>query len=379
MEWRVPLADIDLGLEEEEAVIKVLRSRWLSMGTVTQQFEQEFADYINASYAFAVANGTAALHIACLAAGLGPGDEAIVPSLTFVATANAVRYTGATPVFADISSENDLTISPDSIENKINDHTRAIVVMHYGGYPCDMHAILSIAEKYHLNVIEDAAHSPGSSLEDRMLGTWGDVGCFSFFSNKNLATGEGGMVVTNNQTLAEKIRLLRSHGMTSLTWDRHQGHAWSYDVVELGYNYRLDEIRSAIGRIQLQKLTANNHRRRELTALYRDLLSERVPEVQIPFEKHPGTSSAHLMPILLPKGCDRLAFMESMKSEGIQTSIHYPPIHGFRAYGQKNNCKDLTITEDIAIREVTLPLFPTLMEQDIALVVNAVDKSMRNA
>ena len=379
MEWRVPLADIDLGLEEEEAVIKVLRSRWLSMGTVTQQFEQEFADYINASYAFAVANGTAALHIACLAAGLGPGDEAIVPSLTFVATANAVRYTGATPIFADISNENDLTISPDAIKSKINQRTRAILVMHYGGYACDMQAIMTIAQKYHLSVIEDAAHAPGSSLNGRMLGTWGDMGCFSFFSNKNLATGEGGMIVTNDEILAEKIRLLRSHGMTSLTWDRHQGHAWSYDVVELGYNYRLDEIRSAIGRVQLQKLEANNQRRREITAQYRELLSELVPEIEVPFQNHPGTSSAHLMPVLLPKGCDRLAFMESMKSEGIQTSIHYPPVHGFTAYGQRHAREDLAITENIASREVTLPLFPTLKELDVALVVNAVDKSMRNA
>jgi len=379
MEWHIPLADISLGAEEEEAVIKVLRSRWLSMGTETQQFEEEFAAHVGARFAFTVANGTAALHIACLAAGLGPGNEAIVPSLTFVATANAVRYTGATPIFADIFSENDLTISPVSIKRKINVHTRAILVMHYGGYACDMPAILTIAQKYGLMVIEDAAHAPGSSLDGHMLGTWGDIGCFSFFSNKNLATGEGGMVVTNNQTLAEKIRLLRSHGMTSLTWDRHQGHAWSYDVVELGYNYRLDEIRSAIGRVQLQKLEVNNQRRREITTQYRELLSERVPEIEIPFKNHPGTSSAHLMPVLLPKGCDRLAFMESMKSEGIQTSIHYPPVHGFTAYGQRYACEDLAITEDIASREVTLPLFPALKEQDVALVVNAVDKSMRNA
>ncbi len=377
MEWRVPLADIDIGPEEEEAVIQVLRSRWLSMGAVTQQFEQEFADYVGARFAFAVANGTAALHIACLVASLGPGDEVIVPSLTFVATANAVRYTGAMPIFADISSQNDLTISPRSIESKVNERTRAIIVMHYGGYACDMPAILAIAKKHHLYVIEDAAHAPGSSLEGRMLGTWGDIGCFSFFSNKNLATGEGGMVVTDDETLAEKIRLFRSHGMTSLSWDRHQGHAWSYDVVELGFNYRIDEIRSAIGRIQLQKLTSNNMRRREIITQYRELLSELVPEIQVPFDKHPGISSGHLMPILLPRGLDRLAFMESMKSEGIQTSIHYPPIHCFAAYGPKLAGKELPITEDVTAREATLPLFSNLREKDIILVVQAVRKSMQ--
>lgn len=183
------------------------------------------------------------------------------------------------------------------------------------------------------------------------------------------------MVVTNDETLAEKIRLLRSHGMTSLSWDRHQGHAWGYDVVELGYNYRIDEIRSAIGRVQLQKLAANNQRRREITTQYRELLRKLVPEIQVPFDNHPGVSSGHLMPILLPRGSDRLAFMESMKSKGIQTSIHYPPIHSFTAYGPKIKGKDLAITEDVAAREVTLPLFPRLSEKEITIIVEAVRNS----
>jgi dTDP-4-amino-4,6-dideoxygalactose transaminase len=240
MDWRVPLIDIDFGIEEEEAVLQVIRSRWLSMGMVTQAFEQEFAAFIGAKYALAVTNATAALHLACLAVGIGPGDEVIVPSLTFVATANAVRYTGATPVFADIESLDWLNISPASIESRITGHTKAILVVHYAGFPCNMPAIMDIARRHNLVVLEDAAHAIGSSLGGRSLGTWGAIGCYSFFSNKNMTTGEGGMLATDDDSLAEKLRLLRSHGMTSLSWDRHQGHAYSYDVVDLGYNYRID-------------------------------------------------------------------------------------------------------------------------------------------
>jgi len=375
MEWKIPLSDIDFGPEESALVQDVLNSRWLTMGGVTQKFETEFAEYVGAKHAIAVTNGTAALHLACLVVGLGPGDEAIVPSLTFVATANAVRYVGATPVFADITSQNDLNISPDSIERLISQRTQAIIVVHYGGYPCEMEQILTLARNNNLMVIEDAAHAVGAELRGRGLGTWGNVGCFSFFSNKNLTTGEGGMVVTNRDDIAEQLRLLRSHGMTSLTWDRHRGHAWSYDVVALGYNYRLDEIRSAIGCAQLAKVEKNNERRRCLTQLYRDALQELVPKVGLPFHNHVGKTSAHLMPILLPADAKRETFMGRMKEHGIQTSIHYPPIHTFTAY-QNGNPVELPVTEDVANREVTLPLYPTLAEQDIVVVVEAVRQSI---
>ncbi|HEY6071919.1 MAG TPA: DegT/DnrJ/EryC1/StrS family aminotransferase, partial [Anaerolineales bacterium] len=254
MDWRVPLADIDFDEEEAQAAADVVRSRWLSMGAVTQQFEEEFAAFIGSKYTLAVTNATAALHLACLSAGLGPGDEVIVPSLTFVATANAIRYTGAVPVFADVESLDWLTISPASIEACITGKTRAIMVMHYAGFACNMPAIMEIARRHGLVVLEDSAHAIGSRLEGRGLGTWGAVGCYSFFSNKNMTTGEGGMLATDDPALAERLRLLRSHGMTTLSWDRHQGHASAYDVVDLGYNYRIDEIRSAIGRVQLRKL-----------------------------------------------------------------------------------------------------------------------------
>lgn len=369
MNWRVPLADVKFGVEEQEAVRAVLESGWLTMGEVTARFEEEFKAYTGAKYAFAVSNATVALHMACLALGIGAGDEVIVPSLTFVATANAVRYTGATPVFADITSADDLTVSLSSLRQALSARTRAVMVMHYAGYPCAMEAICEWAGARGLPVIEDAAHAVGSFLNGKHLGTWGAAGCFSFFSNKNLSTGEGGMIVTDDDALAAQFKLLRSHGMTSLTWDRHQGHAWSYDVVTTGYNYRIDELRAALGRVQLARLESNNARRRELTALYRELLLELCPGVHLPFEGHPGVSAHHIMPVLLPEGADRIRFMEHMKENGIQTSIHYPPIHTFSAFkGAALGGGGLAITEEIAAREVTLPLYPAMTEEQARLV-----------
>jgi dTDP-4-amino-4,6-dideoxygalactose transaminase len=378
MNWRIPLSDIDIGEEDEQAVLGVLHSKWLTMGSKTQELEKAFAQFLDSKHAIAVTNGTAALHLACLAMGLGPGDEVIVPSLTFVATANAIRYTGATPIFAEIRNQEDLNIDPNSINNLISNRTRAVIVVHYGGYACDMPTIIKIAEEHNIVVIEDAAHAIGSQLYGRNLGTWGRIGCFSFFSNKNLTTGEGGLLVTDHDETAEKLRLLRSHGMTSLTWDRHKGHAWSYDVVELGYNYRIDEIRASLGLVQLSKLERNNTRRRHLTQLYRDLLQDQTPTVIIPFKNNPGLSAAHIMPIILPPETKRLEFMEHMKSQGIQTSIHYPPIHKFTSYEDSNNLYKITlpITEDVAQRELTLPLYPTLTEDEVNEVVKSVHEAM---
>jgi dTDP-4-amino-4,6-dideoxygalactose transaminase len=253
MEWKIPLSDIDLDEEEIREVVKVLKSKWLSMGPVTQRFEEEFAKYLGVKHAFGTSSGTAALHIAHKVLGIKEDDEVIVPSLTFVATANSILYCKAKPVFADITSLEDFDISPEDILEKITTKTKAITIVHYGGYPCDMDAIMEIADDYNLKIIEDAAHAPGAEYKGRKCGTIGDVGCFSFFANKSLVTGEGGMIVTNDDALAEKTRIMRSHGMTTLTWDRHKGHAHSYDVVDMGFNYRINEVASAIGLVQLKK------------------------------------------------------------------------------------------------------------------------------
>ena len=379
--WNVPLADIDLGEDEINAVNDVLRSRWLSMGPVTAEFEAQFAEMVGVKHAFAVTNCTAALHLAHMALGAAPGDTVICPSLTFVATANAIRYTGATPVFADITSADDLNISPDDIESKIDDTTKGICIVHYGGYPCDMDRILDIAKAHQLYVVEDVAHAPGAAyaLAERhaqgapgwqSCGSIGDIGCFSFFSNKNITTGEGGMVTTHDDALAEKIRVLRSHGMTSLTWDRDRGHTFSYDVVDLGYNYRIDEMRAAIGLVQLNKLEDNNQKRRTAKQIYDNLLAN-IDEIDVPFSHHQGISSYHILPIILHSS-QRPRFMEFMKSKGIQTSIHYPLIHHFSDYQKSGRTPHLPVSEDLAQRLVTLPLYPAMTREQIVYTVDAI-------
>jgi dTDP-4-amino-4,6-dideoxygalactose transaminase len=375
MDWRVPLADLDYGLEEETAVLKVLRSKWLTMGAITQEFETQFAKLIGVKHAIAVSNATEALHLACLALGIGAGDEVITPSLSFVATSNVVLYTGADVRFADIIGPDELTIDPEDIARRITPKTKAIIVMHYGGYPCRMIEILDVAKKYNLPVIEDAAHVPGASLNGKAMGTWGVIGCFSFFSNKNLSTGEGGMLVTDREDLAEKVRLMRSHGMTSLTYDRHRGHAHSYDVVDLGYNYRIDEIRSALGLEQLKKLVTNNALRKTWTESYWQALD--VANLELPFRGKDGSPAYHIFPMLLPQGCDRKAFMDNLRSDGIQTSIHYPPTHSFTYYRSRYGEISLPKTEDVANREVTLPLYPGMGADRVDMVIGSVLQTIK--
>jgi dTDP-4-amino-4,6-dideoxygalactose transaminase len=380
MMWKIPLFDLDYGQEEENAVLSVLRSRWLTMGEVTQRFEQAFAEHLGVKHAFAVSNGTVALHLACAAAGIQLGDEVIVPALTFVATAAAARYVGAEAVFADSQSPTNLCIAPQSIAQKITPRTRAVMVMHYAGYMCDMPAIQKIAADHGLLVLEDAAHAPGASLEGTAAGSWGTAAGFSFFSNKNLATGEGGMVTTNDDAVAEKVRQLRSHGMTSLSWDRYKGQAMSYDVTMLGYNYRPTEISSALGLVQLGKLERNNARRRELTGLYHRLLAEHTPEVTLPFLLPRGTPTAHILPVILPAQVDRAAVMNAMKARGIQTSIHYPLIPHFSAYRAQNApVDDLPVALLAAQHELTLPLYALMADADVHTVVEALRQSLDEA
>lgn len=380
MNWKIPLADIEIGDQEIEAVEGVLRSKWLSMGEVTQKFERAFAGFLGVKYAFAVANGTAALHLAHAVLGLTRGDEVIVPSLTFVATANSIVYTGATPVFTEIGGPDDLNISAVDIERRITPRTRAITIVHYGGYPCDMDAILEVAHRHNLWLVEDAAHAPGALYKGRKVGTFGDVACFSFFSNKNITTGEGGMIVTHRDDLAERIRFMRSHGMTTLTWDRYRGHAHTYDVVALGYNYRIDEIRSALGLVQLARLEAGNRRRQELAERYRSALTG-IQGLFVPFRNWPHVSSNYIFPILLDDAARRSAFIASLKAEGIQTSIHYPPIHLFSYYRNRYGYAEgsLPVTEEVCAREVTLPLYSGMRERDVETVVAAVRQAQERS
>jgi dTDP-4-amino-4,6-dideoxygalactose transaminase len=370
--WRVPLSDILVDDQIESAVMEVVRSGWWSMGPRVAQFEREYSTFCGAKHAVAVANGTAALHLALLAVGCRSGDEVVLPALTFVAAANAVAHTGATPIFCDITGFDDLNVSPEDLESAIGPATRAVIVMHYGGNPCRMDEILSVAARHDVAVIEDAAHAPGAMWRNRMCGTIGDVGCFSFFSNKNLPTGEGGMVVTDDDAIAERIRLLRSHGMTTLTWDRDRGHAHSYDVIVQGFNYRLDDLRAAIGLVQLRRLEQQNRQRARLVAFYREVL-DGVNGLRMPFIPQADVSpSHHLAVVILPDQCPRDEFRAFLADRGIQTSVHYPPIHQFSTYRALRSSRRLVATEAVAHRLVTLPLYPHMTDIEASAVTDAV-------
>jgi dTDP-4-amino-4,6-dideoxygalactose transaminase len=367
-DWRVPLADVEIDETEIAAVAETYRSGWLSMGPRTEEMESRFAAYTGSRHAIAVTNCTAALHLICLAAGIGPGDEVIVPSLTFVATANAVAYTGATPVFADIAGLERPWLSADAAEAAITDRTKAIMNMTYGGHPGESAELAALAADRGLALLEDAAHGIGGQLDGRHLGTYGLAGAYSFFSNKNLPIGEGGLIVTEDDGFAERVRLLRSHGMTSLTWDRHRGHASTYDVVALGFNYRIDEPRAALAIARLERLDADNERRAAAVMAYRALI-EPIAGVTVTMPDGPGVQQAHhLLTVVLDEGSDRDGVRASLAETGIQTSLHYPPVHRFRVY---DDGASLPLTEEYASRAITLPLFPTITEEQIGMVLSS--------
>jgi len=376
MQWKYVLSEPDLGPEEIAAASACIASGWLSMGPRTRAFETAFAEMHGVKHAFAVANGTAALHIALAALQVGSNatDEVIQPSMSFVAAANMTKTVGAKPVFADIVSLTEPTIDPDDIARRITPNTRAIVVMHYGGYACRMAEIMALAERHAIPVIEDACHAPGQRdvrMGGRHLGTIGAIGCFSFFSNKNMTCGEGGMVVTDDDRLADRIKALRSHGMTTLSWDRHQGRATTYDVTLNGFNYRLDDLRAALANVQLAKLPSANARRRALAKRYAEAFGAlRLPGVDYVFADRAMDGTAHVGAVVVPEG-DRDRVRAVLAERGIQTSLHYPPIHLFSAFAG-SAAEGLARTEELSRRVITLPLFPGLPDSAIDEIVAAI-------
>jgi dTDP-4-amino-4,6-dideoxygalactose transaminase len=372
-EWKIPLADLDMDDDEIEAVTRTMRSRWLTMGPRTEEFERSFAKYHAVEHAVAVSSGTAALHLAYAAVGVSPGDEVVMPSLTFVATANAAVMCGAKPVFAEIVDLGEPTIDPSHVDALITPRTRAIVAVHYAGYSCRTTELADIARRRGVALIEDCAHAPGLLIGNRYLGTWGRVGCFSFFSNKNMTTGEGGMAVTDDTSVAERIRRLRSHGMTSGTWKRHHERPQDYDVLEPGWNYRTDEIRSAIGLVQLGKLSETNRRRAEITRAYRERLRG-VELVAVPFEAQLGITAAHILPLLANDSATRQAVVAALADAAVQTSHHYPPVHLFSHYRERFEYREgmLPKTELFAACEATLPLYTSMQDGDLEYVANVV-------
>ncbi|MEW6235861.1 MAG: DegT/DnrJ/EryC1/StrS family aminotransferase [Candidatus Omnitrophota bacterium] len=374
--WKIPLFEPEFTSEDIEAACAPLREGWISMGERTYAFEKAFRDKICAAHVFAVCNGTAALHLALAALGIGRGDEVILPSLTFVACANVIVQQCAIPVFTDCCSEEDWTLSPQDIERKITHGARAIMAVHYAGFPCRMEEIVPIARRHNLAIIEDCAHALFSIRKGKPCGLWGDIGCFSFFTNKNMTTGEGGMLTTNDDRLAERIRLMRSHGMTTLTLDRHRGYARSYDVVEFGFNYRIDEIRAALGSSQLQRMDSRLLRRKEIYWHYLEKLKD-IDGIIIPFQDRTEDNVGyHIFPIYIKKSSIRDQLMDALKQEGIQTSIHYPPIHHFMAYREAGYSAECPLTERLTSGEITLPFYPSMSEEQISIVCESLRRNL---
>jgi len=373
----IPLFDLHLDDSQVERVAEVLRSGWLSMGPKVESFEAEFAEHLGIAHSVAVNSCTAALHLAYLAAGIGPGDEVIVPGITFVATAAAVRYCGGTPILADIIGDNDLSLDPDDVATRIGPRTKAICAVHYGGYAAPVSSLQELCERYGLTLIEDAAHSPDATppSSNRNLGTFGFAATFSFFSNKVLSCGEGGLLATNDAGVADLARSLRSHALTSTTWDRHRHADLSYDVTDLGFNYRLDEARAALLSSRLPHLADDITARRRLTHLYRSLLRE-VDGITLPYsDDQVEVSSCYTMPIILSDGSIRDPVRQRLLDQHhIQTSVLYPSISEFAAYGKGQT--RLPRCEHAAGAQLSLPLYPHLGDQRVKRVVDALEESL---
>lgn len=371
VDWKVQLFELNYCDKEKKAASEVIDERWLTMGKKTKEFEENFSEYLSSNVkCIAVSSATAALHLSLMAKEITLEDEVIIPALTFISDLNIVEQLKATAVLADSDSIENWNVSLKSIKEKITNRTKAIIVVHYAGFPCkDIFEIRDLCKDKGILLIEDVAHAPGAFINNQKCGTIGDLGCFSFFSNKNLSIGEGGMVSSSNRELLDKVSLMRSHGMTSLSFDRHKGRSINYDVAEAGLNYRLDEVRSSIGLVQLSKLDKANQKRKELFERYYLNLSKvnvMLPFTNLPLEGY--RSSYHIFPVLLPENIDRISIIEELRDNKIQTSIHYPGFWEFSKYQKYFNKEDFEISSKICDREITLPLFPTMTNEQVDYV-----------
>ncbi len=375
MEYKIPLFQLNFGEEEITAVTETIRSKWISTGPRCEELEKQFVDMFNVGYAVSMSNCTDALHLACILCDIKAGEEVICPSLTFAASVNCIKYVGATPVFCDIVGPEHINIDPNEIEKLITKKTKAIIVVHMAGFPAKMDEIMAIAKRHNLKVIEDACHGPLSEYKGKKLGTIGDVGCFSFFSNKNISTGEGGILITNNESMAAKARLLRSHGMTTMSYQRASGHATSYDIVDLGYNFRLDDIRASIAVVQMKKLQKDLEERILVRKRYVEQLSK-ISGVIVPFVDNTEFVSNYIMPVILKDSTSEIRdrIRDTLHAAGIQTSVHYPAIHKFSIYKELNAF--LPQTEYVTDNELTLPRYATLTNEQVDFIVETLDKAV---
>ena len=360
----IPYGRQEIDEDDIAAVVEVLRGDWLTTGPAVGRFESAFAELVGAEHAVAVTNGTAALHLAMLAAGIGPGDEVIVPTFTFAASANAGRYVGADVVFADVLPDT-LGVDVSHVEALITPRTRALVVVDYAGIPCDLDEVMALAERHGLTVIEDACHAVGASYRGHPIGSIAHLSTFSFHPVKHLTTGEGGMVTTADPLLDRRLRRLRNHGIDSDFRQREQAGTWEYDAVELGFNYRLSDINAALGASQVRKVPAWVEHRRHLANRYRELLRE-LPVTMLTEPEH-VRASWHLFPILIDAtdtAPSRADVFTTLRAAGIGVNVHYRPLHLHTTFAHVGAKNDFPVAEQSYARLLSLPMWHGLSEDD---------------
>ncbi len=365
--------------EDKKAVLSALNNSLLTDGPILQKFEEKFAQFTGAKYAIGVSNATSALFLSLKSLGIGKGDEVIIPDITFVATANAVLQTGATPVFVDVE-EDSINISSDSIIKNINEKTKGIIPVHFAGRSCDMDSLSKIAKKNNLVIVEDCAHAIGARLNKKHVGTFGKVGCFSFYPTKNITTIEGGMIITNSKKIKDYVTSTRNHGLTKTLSQRYsKGKPWDYDMLELGYNFRLDEIRSALGLSQLKRIKQLNGLRRRKYEYYNKNLKN-INGIITPISSSKEDHVFHLY-IMRVKNNNKISrdklFNELLKF-GIKTSVHYKPLHEFSTLKKFTNNKDLKNSKNLFGEIITLPFYPNMPKKDQDYIINSISKIMNS-
>jgi len=376
----IPYGRQSIDDDDIEAIVKVLRSDWLTTGPKVAEFEEIFAQYVNAKHAVAVSSGTAALHAAMYAIGIGPGDEVILPPVTFAATANCVVFQGGTPIFSDVEPDT-LLLDPLQIESKITKYTKAIIAMDYAGHPCDYDVLRAIAERNRLTLIADACHALGGSYKGRPVGSLAGLSVFSFHPVKHITTGEGGMITTNDPELARRMRGFRNHGITSDHRQREQQGSWFYEMVDLGYNYRLTDLQSALGISQLRKLNAWVARRQQIAQHYDASFAE-LPSLNLLAVRDNISHAYHLYVIRLDTTKLRTTRAEvffALRGEGIGVNVHYIPVHLHPFYRERFGTSPglCPVAEEAYERLITLPIFPRMCENDVEDVITAVSKVLR--
>jgi len=374
----LPFSSPLISEDEITEVADTLRSGWLTTGPKVKRFEEEFARYVESKHAVAVNSCTGALHLALVAAGIGQGDEVITTPFTFIATANVILHVGAKPIFVDVRPDT-FNIDVEKLEAVITPKTKAIMPVHYAGQPCEMDEILGIAEKHNLLVIEDAAHAVAAEYKGKKIGTIGDATCFSFYATKNLVTGEGGMVTTEDGRVAEKIRILSLHGMSRDAWKRYTAAgSWYYEVIYPGYKYNMTDIQASLGLHQLRKLPRFQKRREEIAKDYNEAFAA-LDTIKTPFLKPDIKHAWHLYVVkVVPEKLkiDRAQFIEALGREGIGTSVHFIPVHLHPYYRETFGFKrgDFPVAEEAYERVVSLPLYPKMSDGDVKRVIESVKK-----